>query len=81
LKAVQMGLSDDEDPDDRTFNQTPQDMLRCVPGVDGKVLGRLVLETGSLLEVTNMGIEELGEIVGRESGRQIVRFFGKNIFE
>ena len=81
LKAVQIGLGDDEDPGDKTFNQTPQDMLRCVPGVDGKVLGRLVLETRDLQEVANMSLEELDPMIGREAGRRIVKFFETSVFE
>ena len=81
LKAVQIGLGEDEDPSDKTFNQTPQDMLRCVPGVDGKVLGRLVLETRDLQEVANMSLDDLDPMIGREAGRRIVKFFETSVFE
>ncbi|KKY14988.1 putative dna repair protein [Phaeomoniella chlamydospora] len=81
LKAVQIGLGENEDPNDRTFNQTPQDMLRAVPGVDGKVLGRLVLETTNIQDIANKSLEELDPIIGKESGRQVVRFFNTSVFD
>ena len=81
LKAVQTGLGDDEDPNDKTFNQTPQDMLRCVPGVDGKVMGRLVLETRDLQEVANMKLDDFDPLIGKESGRKIVGFFERSVFD
>ncbi|KAL9625321.1 MAG: hypothetical protein Q9160_000384 [Pyrenula sp. 1 TL-2023] len=81
LAAVQAGLAaEDGDPNDRVFNQTPQDMLRCVPGVNGNVLGRLILETRDVMDVANMEVGELTEMVGGEAGRQIARFFGRSVF-
>lgn len=65
----------------RTFNQLPQDMLRAVPGVTPKVLERLILETGNIHQIANMGVEELEPLVGKEVGRKIVRFFRKSVFE
>jgi DNA excision repair protein ERCC-4 len=65
----------------RTFNQLPQDMLRAVPGVTPTVLERLILETGNIHEVANMDVEDLNPLIGRETARNIVKFFRKSVFE
>ncbi|PGH11399.1 hypothetical protein AJ79_04900 [Helicocarpus griseus UAMH5409] len=65
----------------RTFNQLPQDMLRAVPGVTPKIVERMVLETENLQQVANMEMEELEPIVGKEVGRQVLRFFRRNVFD
>jgi DNA excision repair protein ERCC-4 len=81
IKAVQLGLGMIEDPNDRTFNQTPQDMLRTVPGITNKNLNRLVLEVGNLMEVSNMSLTEMDPIIGIEAGRQVYKFFNRNVYE
>jgi len=81
LRAVQIGLGEDEDPEEKTFNTGPQDLLRAVPGVTGKNASRLYLEKTNVLEIANMSLEELDPLVGREAGRQIVRFFTRSVFE
>ena len=83
LKAVQIGLGIDEDPTDRTFNQLPQDMLRMIPGVRHKpaVANKLILEVPNIHVLANMSLQELDPLVGKEAGRQIVRFFRTNIVD
>jgi DNA excision repair protein ERCC-4 len=82
LKAVMIGIDDGEDPETgRTFNQDPLDMLRAVPGVSGKALSLISLEVGSIQELANMGDDEICALVGRESGRQIWKFFNKDMVE
>ena len=81
VKAVQIGLEDGEDADEKSWNQAPQDMLRAVPGVTEKNLSRLTLEVGNLLEVSNLNETELDGYVGKEAGRQIYRFFNRSVFE
>ncbi|KAL9107374.1 MAG: hypothetical protein Q9227_007739 [Pyrenula ochraceoflavens] len=82
LRAVQIGLSEDDgDPNDRTFNQAPQDMLRCVPGVTTKAMQRLVLETRNVQDVANMEVKELDDMIGGEAARQITRFFERSVFD
>lgn len=78
-KASQIGLTEGEDPEERTFNTGPQELLRTIPGVSAKNASRLYLETKNVLEVANMSLEELDPLVGKESGRQIVRFFTRNV--
>ncbi|RMZ81479.1 hypothetical protein DV738_g2213, partial [Chaetothyriales sp. CBS 135597] len=94
LRAVQIGLqpgsssagvaaggSDGMNPDERTFNTLPQDLLRTVPGVTGKNATQLYLKTRNVREVANMTVAELDPIVGVESARKIVRFFERNVWE
>ena len=81
IKAVQIGLGAGEDPSDQSFNQTPHDMLRCVPGVTPKNMSRLTLEVGDLVDVSNLEEHELDTLVGKEAGRQIHRFFNRSVLE
>lgn len=81
IRAVQLGLEEGEDPEGRTFNQIPQEMLRAIPGVTGKVLQRLVLEFGSVREVANAEEEVLAEMVGREHARGIRGFFDRSVWD
>ncbi|KAL9637810.1 MAG: hypothetical protein Q9164_001973 [Protoblastenia rupestris] len=81
VKAVQVGLVAGEDPSDQSFNQTPQDMLRAVPGMSEKNLSRVTLEVENMLEVSNLGEDELDVLVGKEAGRQVFRFFNRSVLE
>ncbi|KIV90867.1 hypothetical protein PV10_05473 [Exophiala mesophila] len=81
MRAVSIGLADDEDPEDKTFNTGPQDLLRTIPGVTNKNASRLFLEVKNILEIANMSLEELDPLVGKEAGRQIVRFFTRSVFD
>jgi DNA excision repair protein ERCC-4 len=81
IKAVQIGLGEGDDPESRTFNQTPQDMLRGVPGVTNKALQRLVLEYENVQEVANADFDELAGLIGRENARSIRAFFDKSVWD
>lgn len=81
IKAVEIGLVPGEDPLDQSFNQTPQDMLRCVPGVTAKNMSRITLEVEDLVEVSNLTEEKLDVMVGKEAGRQVLRFFNRCVFD
>lgn len=81
LKAVRIGLQDEEDEGERTFNTAPQDLLRTIPGVNNKNASRLFLEARDIREVANMELSQLDGLVGREVGRQVVRFFNRSVFD
>ena len=81
IKAVQIGLIGGEDPSDQSFNQTPQDMLRAVPGISEKNLSRITLEVANVRDVSNLTEAELDELVGKEAGRQVYRFFNRSVVE
>ncbi len=78
-RAVQIGLAAGEDPEERTFSTGPHELLRAIPGISDKNASRLYLETRNVLEIANMSLEELDPLVGRESGRQIIRFFTREV--
>ncbi|KAF2745819.1 DNA repair protein-like protein RAD1 [Sporormia fimetaria CBS 119925] len=80
LRAVQLGLDPTMQGDEmRSFNQTSQDLLRAVPGVNETVAMRLMLETENLMEVANMEERELAALVGTQAARRIWRFFNKMV--
>ena len=82
VKAAQIGLDGDgESVGQGSFSQVPQDMLRTVPGVTEKALQRLTLEVASLIELANMEEDDINDLIGKESGRQIFRFFNKLAIE
>ena len=81
IRAVQIGLDAGEQESAQTFSQVPRDMLRSMPGVSEKVANRLVLECGSLWELSNWSEGEISELVGKEAGRQIYRFLNRNLFD
>ena len=81
-KAVMIGLEEGEDPETgRTFNQDPMDMLRAIPGVTEKNIVRLGLQINSIQELANLEEGELDEMLGRDVGRQIWRFFNRELIE
>ncbi|OQO02201.1 hypothetical protein B0A48_11755 [Cryoendolithus antarcticus] len=81
IKAVQIGLQDGEDAETKTFNQTPQDMLRAVPGVTGKGLARLVIEMENVRAVADADEEMLADMIGKEAARQIRFFFDRSVWD
>jgi DNA excision repair protein ERCC-4 len=81
IQAVKIGLEGGQRAEDQSFNREPQDMLRVVPGVTGKNIKNLIIEMGSLKEVANASVEELEPAVGKEAGRQIYRFFNRNVLD
>jgi DNA excision repair protein ERCC-4 len=81
IKAVQIGLVAGEDPSDQSFNQTPQDMLRAVPGITAKNLPRITLEVNNIAEVSSLTEAELEPMIGKEAGRQVHRFFNRSVLE
>ena len=77
-----IGLEEGEDPETgRTFNQDPMDMLRAIPGITEKNIVRLSLQINSIQELANVEEGELDEMLGRDVGRQIWRFFNRELVE
>lgn len=81
IAAVRAGLDKEMKAEDQTFNLEPQEMLQVVPGVTPKNIKNLVLECENVREVANMDVIELEPLVGREAGRQIERFFARNLID
>jgi DNA excision repair protein ERCC-4 len=81
-KAVMIGLEEGENPDTgRIFNQDPMDMLRTIPGITEKNIVRLSLQINSIQDLANADEGELDAMVGRDVGRQIWRFFNRELIE
>jgi DNA excision repair protein ERCC-4 len=83
LTAVQKGMDPNMQGDNevRSFNQTGQELLRAIPGVNETVAMRLMLETENVVQVANMEEGELKELVGTEAARRIWRFFDRSVYE
>jgi DNA excision repair protein ERCC-4 len=82
--TVQKGLDPSLQGDaagQRTFNQTSQDMLRALPGVNEKAVSTLLFEVESIGELANMEVEDLCKVVGTEAGRRVHRFFNRSVYE
>ncbi|KAF8428265.1 hypothetical protein EV426DRAFT_680524 [Tirmania nivea] len=80
VKAIQAGLEEGEDAMN-IYNQTPQDMLRAVPGITVRNYKNIMVELENMMELANLEEAEINKIVGKESGRQVHRFFNRNIYE
>lgn len=82
LKAVQIGLDPNQLGDEmRSFNQTSQDMLRALPGVNENVVTTLMLKVENIAELANMNEREVCGLVGTDIGRRIHRFFDRSVYE
>ncbi|GAB7348110.1 hypothetical protein MBLNU459_g6132t1 [Dothideomycetes sp. NU459] len=81
IEAVNIGLEGNDDGKERTFNQLPQDLLRAVPGVTPKNLTSLILRYENVAEIANADEEHLSNLIGKEAGRQIYRFFNRSVFD
>jgi DNA excision repair protein ERCC-4 len=81
IKAAQVGIDAGDELGEQSFNQTPHDMLRTVPGITGKNISRLSLEVENLEDVANQSEEQLDHLVGKEAGRKIHRFFNYSMFD
>jgi DNA excision repair protein ERCC-4 len=80
-KAVRIGIDASDNPGEQSFNQTPQDMLRAIPGITGKNLSRITLEVEDMVSLSNVPQERLDELVGKLVGGQIYRFFNKSVID
>jgi DNA excision repair protein ERCC-4 len=84
LKAVQLGLDPDQQSGDsemRSFNQTTQDMLRALPGVNESIVMTLMLRSENVEEVANMSEREICWLIGTDVGRRVHRFFNRSVYE
>ncbi|KAF2635044.1 DNA repair endonuclease XPF [Massarina eburnea CBS 473.64] len=84
LAAVQKGLDPSLQGDaagQRMFNQTSQDMLRVLPGINEKAVGTLMLGVQNIGELANMDVEDLCKVIGTELGRRVHRFFNRSVYE
>jgi DNA excision repair protein ERCC-4 len=82
LRAVQLGLDPNQSGDEmRSFNQTSQDMLRALPGINENVVTTLMLKTENIAEVANMNEREICWLIGTDVGRRVHRFFDRSVYD
>jgi DNA excision repair protein ERCC-4 len=82
LRAVQLGLDPSLSGDEmRSFNQTTQDMLRTLPGVNEGIVKTLMLRVENIEELANMLEREVCWLVGTDAGRRIYRFFNRSVYD
>ena len=79
VRAVRVGLEAGEAEGAQSFNPTPLDMLRAVPGVTATNVHRIARAAPDLAAVSNLSQRELDELVGREAAGRIYRFFNKDV--
>ncbi|KAJ4381270.1 DNA repair protein RAD16 [Didymella sp. IMI 355093] len=82
MKAVSLGLDPSMGGDDlRSFNQTTQDMLRTLPGVNESIVTTLMLRVENIEELANMLEREICWLIGTDVGRRVYRFFNRSVYE
>ncbi|KAK6842566.1 DNA excision repair protein ERCC-4 [Apiospora arundinis] len=81
VAAVQAGLDKNATAEEQAFNLEPQEMLTAVPGITLKNVKHLVLGCENVREVANMSEKDLEPFIGREAGRQVERFFSRNLVD
>ena len=81
VAAVQAGLDKNATAEEQAFNLEPQEMLTAVPGITPKNVKHLVLGCENVREVANMSEKDLEPLIGREAGRQVERFFSRNLVD
>jgi len=74
--AVAVGLEPGEDPDS-CYNNAPQEMLRAIPGLNGKNARFVMLAVENLTELSNMDESEIAKLVGKEAAKKVWRFFNR----
>jgi DNA excision repair protein ERCC-4 len=82
LRAVQLGLDPSLSGDEmRSFNQTTQDMLRTLPGVNEGIVKTIMMRVENIEELANMLEREVCWLVGTDAGRRIYRFFNRSVYD
>lgn len=64
---------------DRLYNHTAIDFLKALPGVTNNNYRTLINEYRSLQDLAKASEEELGKVIGVETGRKIYRFLNRNL--
>ncbi|KAF8247417.1 DNA repair protein [Wilcoxina mikolae CBS 423.85] len=75
-KAVSIGLEEGEDATGN-YSQTPQDMLRAVPGITSKNYKHILTDIENFTELSNMDEAEIRELIGAEAAKKVYRFLNR----
>ncbi|PWW78470.1 DNA repair protein [Tuber magnatum] len=79
LEAVKLGLETGEEIAG-VYNQTPQEILRSIPGINPKNIKTIMSEVENLVELCNMEEKDISALIGEESGKQVHRFLNRSAF-
>jgi DNA excision repair protein ERCC-4 len=55
-------------------NQTPQEILRSMPGINSKNYRLIMNRVENLQELSKMKVEAIQEIIGQEHGNKLYNF-------
>ncbi|KAI9101201.1 hypothetical protein DFS34DRAFT_578158 [Phlyctochytrium arcticum] len=75
--AMAVGV-DNVESIDSSFNITPSDVLRSLPGINSKNYRHVMLKVDNLLQLSELTLKECQDILGQENGRMLHRFFRQN---
>jgi DNA excision repair protein ERCC-4 len=88
-RAIGLGAEDQfgnpmnaEGSTDTSINLVAQEMLRSLPGITSKNFRYVMRKTENLEELlSQMTVEQLGEMIGLEAARQLLNFASQNSIE
>ncbi|KAN0059816.1 DNA repair protein RAD16 [Thecaphora frezii] len=64
---------------EHSFNLTPQDMLRALPGVNTKNYRYIMNQVRDLADLCDMSEDELRDLIGVEPSRQLLNFIKRDV--
>lgn len=73
-----MGV-DPEQEIDSAFNLTPQDILRSLPGITSRNYKQVMMNVGSIRELSELDIDTLTSILGEGPAQTLWNFFQKDV--
>ncbi|RPB01763.1 DNA repair protein [Choiromyces venosus 120613-1] len=79
LEAIKLGLEPGEEIAG-AYNQTPQEILRSIPGINPKNIKLIMAEVDNLVELSNMEEKDISALIGKEAGKLVHRFFNRSAF-
>ncbi|CAZ86654.1 unnamed protein product [Tuber melanosporum] len=79
LEAIKLGLEPGEEIAG-VYNQTPQEILRSIPGINPKNIKTVMSEVENLVELSNMEEKDISDLIGKEAGKQVYEFFNRSAF-
>lgn len=63
-----------------TYNPTPQEMLRSLPGINSKNYRNVMHNVNNMRQLLTMDLKALQGLLGNENARMLSEFVHKNVF-
>ncbi|KAG0182633.1 hypothetical protein DFQ29_002965 [Apophysomyces sp. BC1021] len=79
-KAAMMGTENPEDVEN-TYNMTPQEILRSMPGVTSKNYQHIMNAVDTIEELCSLTEEAIQKIIGKQAGQKLYRFIHRQVSE